>query len=501
MNHTSFSIITIINFYKTSNVFNNLKSETLLFVFLTLKYIFVSLCRISKNSFLEIPIRKQYLLSKSFIIIMKKYLLLFFVPISLFGLAQEEKKFGIELHGFIKTDIFYDSRQTVDIREGHFLLYPQNELLDYEDNDINATPKFNILSIQTRLTGKITGPNAFGAKTSGLIEGAFFGNINPNINVSRLRHAFVKLTWDKAELLVGQFWHPMFITSAYPGTVSFNTGAPFQPFTRNPQIRFTKKVWDLSISGTLIEQVDFVSTGPDGASPKYLINSCIPEINLLIGYESDNLLIGVGGNYKSLMPRLYLEPAANDTLSIPVKVKTNEKVSGFSTFAYLKLKTDPVSISLYGILGQMMYSMTGIGGYAEKAFIYESISDTVYSRRLQNITYSPIGTLSAWTDIQTNGDTWQFGLFAGYTKNMGASDALADKIYGRGSNINYIYRISPRVIYTNGIIRIAPEIEYTVAAYATKDETEKPNIDSKGVVTDSKEIANFRFLLGVYYMF
>ncbi len=432
---------------------------------------------------------------------MKKYLLLFFVPISLFGLAQEEKKFGIELHGFIKTDIFYDSRQTVDIREGHFLLYPQNELLDYEGNDINATPKFNILSIQTRLTGKITGPDAFGAKTSGLIEGAFFGNINPNINVFRLRHAFVKLNWDKAELMVGQFWHPMFITSAYPGTVSFNTGAPFQPFTRNPQIRFTKKVSNLSISGTLIEQVDFVSTGPDGASPKYLINNGFPEINLLIEYKSDNLLFGIGGNYKSLIPRLYIEPAANDTLSIPVKVKTNERVSGFSTFAYLKVGTDPVSISLYGVLGQMMYSMTGIGGYAEKAFIYENISDPIYSRRLQNITYSPISTLSAWTDIQTNGDIWQFGLFAGYTKNMGSSDALTGKFYGRGDNINYIYRIAPRLIYTNGKFKIAPEIEYTVAAYATKDNSENLNIDDHGVVTDSKEIPNFRFLIGVYYMF
>ena len=432
---------------------------------------------------------------------MKKVFFVLFIHIYLLSTAQDEKKFGIDFHGFVKTDIFFDSRQTVDAREGHFLLYPQNEVLDFEGNDINATPKFNILSIQTRLTGKISGPDVFGAKTSGLIEGAFFGNINANINVFRLRHAFVKLSWENSELLVGQFWHPMFITSSYPETVSFNTGAPFQPFTRNPQIQYTKKIGKLNISGTLIEQVDFVSTGPDGASPKYLINSCIPELNLKIEYSSDNFLFGGGGNYKSLMPRLYVEPSASDTLSQPVKVKTSERVSGLSAFVYLKMKTDPLTVKFYGVWGQMMYSMTGIGGYAEKAFEYQDITDTLYTRRLQNITYSPINTISAWTDIQTNGSTWQFGLFAGYTKNMGATDAISGSYFGRGKDINYIYRIAPRAIYTNGKFKIAPEIEYTVAAYATKDDSGTLNIDEHGVVTDSKEISNFRFLFGVYYIF
>jgi len=431
---------------------------------------------------------------------MKHFLLVFLIQIPLLGFAQEEKKFGIELHGYVKTDIFYDLRQTVDLREGHFLLYPQNELLDFDGNDINATPKFNILSIQTRFTGTISGPDAFGAKTSGLIEGEFFGNINPNINAFRLRHAFVKLTWNKAELMIGQYWHPMFITTSFPETVSFNTGAPFQPFSRNPQIQFTKNIWNINLTGTLIEQIDFVSIGPDGASPKYLINNGFPEMNLRTEYKSDNILLGIGGNYKSLMPRTYITPEASDTLDEPDRVKTSERVSGLSTFAYFKMKTEPLTIKLYGVLGQMMYSMTGIGGYAEKEFTYENISDSLYKRK---ITYCPINTLSAWVDLQTNGEEWQFGFFGGYTKNIGAFDSISviGKYYSRGNDINYIYRISPRVIYTNGKLRIATEVEYTVAAYATSNELGQLNINEKGAVTDSKEIANFRFLLGVYYLF
>jgi len=153
--------------------------------------------------------------------------------------AQDKPSFGISFSGFVKSDIIYDSRQTVALREGHFLLYPAPESLDKNNDDINAKSNFNILSIQTCLTSKITAPDAFGAKTSGQFEGEFFGNTDGDINGFRLRHAFVKLDWTNLSLLVGQTWHPMFITEMFPAVVSFNTGAPFQPFSRNPQIRLT----------------------------------------------------------------------------------------------------------------------------------------------------------------------------------------------------------------------------------------------------------------------
>jgi len=90
-------------------------------------------------------------------------------------LAQENKdsKWGISFSGFVKSDFILDSRQTVNAREGHFLFFPQPELLDKNNSDINAKANFNILSIQTRLNGKITGPDALGAKTSAMIEGEF----------------------------------------------------------------------------------------------------------------------------------------------------------------------------------------------------------------------------------------------------------------------------------------------------------------------------------------
>jgi len=45
------------------------------------------------------------------------------------------------------------------------------------------------------------------------------------------------------------------------------------------------------------------------------------------------------------------------------------------------------------------------------------------------------------------------------------------------------------------------ELDYTSAAYATKDIYGKLNRNEKGVITDTYNIANIRFLFAVLYSF
>jgi hypothetical protein len=85
---------------------------------------------------------------------MKKLFAVFFLFSSILFAQTDNQSFGISFSGFVKTDLMYDSRQVVSIREGHFLLYPQNESPDINGDDINDKSSFNILSIQTRLNGK-----------------------------------------------------------------------------------------------------------------------------------------------------------------------------------------------------------------------------------------------------------------------------------------------------------------------------------------------------------
>ena len=407
---------------------------------------------------------------------------LFLLPFILF--SQEEPGFGIKFSGFVKTDILWDSRQTVDIREGHFLLYPKPVLPDAEGNDINARASFNFLSIQTRLKGDIFGPDALGAKTSGTIEGEFFGMANGNINGFRLRHAFVKLNWTSTELLVGQTWHPLFITSNYPEVISFNTGTPFLVFSRNPQIRVTQDIKGFRLIFTALSQIDFKSTGPIGPSSSYLRNSTIPSLNLNLEYSRKNteekkeFLAGIAGNFKRLIPELVTDSG----------YKTAEGINSFSGTAYLKVGMPKAVFKLAGFYGQNMFDYTMIGGYAAAQYI---------ENEKGVITYRNFTTLSVWTEIMTTGKKMQGGLFLGWSKNMGAGDIISKdekQYYSRGPDIACLYRISPRFVYNAGRFRIAPESEYTVASYGTNNFLD-------GKVTDPEPVGNLRFLLGVFYFF
>jgi len=408
-------------------------------------------------------------------------LTLAFFPLLIF--SQDEPAFGIKFTGFVKTDIIWDSRQTIDIREGHFLLYPKPELLDPDGNDINAKASFNFLSIQTRLRGDIKGPDALGAKTSGAIEGEFFGMADGDINGFRLRHAYVKLNWKTTELMVGQFWHPMFITSCYPDVVSFNTGAPFLVFSRNPQIRLTQDIKGFRVILAALSQIDFKSTGPNGPSTKYIRNSAIPSLNLNLEYSKKNtengkeFLVGATGNFKRLIPRLGTGKG----------YKTSEGINSLAGMAYIKLGFPEVVVKLAGLYGQNMYDYTMLGGYA----ILDAEPDTIKGFE----TYENITTLSAWVEVMTTGKKMQGGIFLGYSKNLGAQEpiVLLPITYSRSPDIAYLYRIAPRFIYNAGKFRLAPEIEYTVAGYG--------NANNKDVVEDVKPVGNLRFLLGVYYFF
>lgn len=424
---------------------------------------------------------------------MKKLLVLLIALSPLFSMAQEAKKtdFGIKFSGFVKNDAFWDTRQTVAAREGHFLLYPANEVLDMEGNDINEGLNFNMLSIQTRLTGKITGPDAFGAKTSGVIEGAFFGHSNLDVNGFRLRHAFAKFDWGKTKFTAGQTWHPFFITACFPGTISFNTGVPFQPFSRNPQLRVEHTEGPITLLAAATSQRDFAS--PGGSSD--LRNSGIPDMHLQMHIKPiDQLIFGGGVGYKVLKPRLMTDSS----------YKTEKTVEGLSAIGFAKVTTKPITFKIEGVYGQNLFDLLMLGGYA-----YDFTEDAKMVER-GDYDYTTLNNMSFWTDIHTNGKKMQVGLFAGYTQNLGSNNNMLEwtlasnnTMFARGSNIDYVYRLSPRFHINSGKARFALETEYTTAVYGNtinslgeiqEQSTDFPN-------AETTEVSNLRLLFSVFYFF
>jgi hypothetical protein len=404
-------------------------------------------------------------------------LLPLFVILSLSAIAQDktqndESKWGIHFSGFVKNDFWYDSRQVFTTREDLFLFYPLNEKLDAEGKDVNAGAVFNFNAMTTRLSANITTPDAMGAKISGLIEGDFSGVSNSYINGLRLRHAYVKLKWNHAELLIGQYWHPMFTTDAVPSVISLNTGAPFQPFIRNPQISLTGIFGNFRIMGAFITQRDNANDGPDGMTSQYMRNAIMPNAHLQFQYKSEHHAAGIGGDYKILKPRV---------LNYMNEVTTG-RIGSWAMLAYYKFSAGKLCVKVKGIYGQNLTEHLLLGGYAVKSL--DSVSG--------EYTYTPTNHLFTWLNI-TYGKKFQGGLFAGYAKNFGTSDENTGTYYTRAKDIAYMYRISPSFSYVAQKLQLSLEAEYTVAAYGTPD--------IKGIVKDTKEISNLRLLFTVFYNF
>ena len=391
--------------------------------------------------------------------------------------AQEaESDVGIRFRGFVKNDVFYNTRQTVTAREGHFMLWPAPQSLDARGEDVNARHSFNILAIQSRLSGTITGPDAFGASTSGKIEGDFFAQANDNINLFRLRHAYLQLQWENTRLLFGQYWNPFFVTACYPGTVSFNTGSPIQPFARNPQVRLTHSLGSFQLMAAALGQRDYASRGPAGATSKYLRNSGLPEFHFQVQVSSRRIVAGAGLAHKRIVPR-------NETLT---GLKTDQAVSGLSAIGFAKITLPALTIKMEAVHGQNNPDVLNISGFAVSSI--EAVTD--YR------TYTPMRNMSLWTDIHTNGDRFQAGLFAGYTQNLGTSESITNPavLYGFGSNIASLYRLSPRIVYNSGRVRFGLEGEYTSADFGSA-------YNDHAIPVDTHTQENLRVLFSSWYFF
>ncbi len=404
--------------------------------------------------------------------------IIFFLLIAVITCGQENKsKWGITFSGFVNAQIFYDSRQMVEAREAMVSLFPKKEEYDNKGNDINSKASLNQLAMTSRLRGDITGPSVFGAKATAAIEGDFTGQSNSDNNGFRLREAWAKLNWKSTELLLGSYWHPLYVPEVRPFTIGLNTGAPYHAFSRHNQIRLKQSIKKLDMIFFAGMQRDYASDGPLGKTSKYQRDAAIPNMDIQLQYHINDHILGAGVDYKILQPRLYVE------FDTGFAYKTNEKISSFAATAFGEFKFKPLKIKFQSIWGQNLTEHIMLGGYAEKKL------DTAN----HNITYTNSEQISFWIDIITTGNIFKAGLFAGYAQNLGFASKAQETFYGNGYDIKYTYRISPRLQFYFYEVMFAAEFEYTAAAYG------KP--DSKDIMGSTTEVGNMRVLFGVFYFF
>jgi len=411
---------------------------------------------------------------------MKKIYILILGLLPLVGIAQKKEEVKVKLSGFVSAEAIFDTRKTVNAREGEVILYPAAKSYDINGDDLNDRSELFMTSIHSRLNVGVTGFEAFGAKGSATIQGDFVGTSNDKSGLFRLRHAFVKLNWEKDELLVGKYWHPMFVTSCFPKVQHWGGGIPFNVLGRAPQFRYTRKLGDKGYALiAALSELDFKSNGPDGANVKYVQQASIPELSGQIKYDfAKGFTLGATAGVKFLKPMV----------ENPLGAKTDEMLSSVQMNAWMTLKSDKLVWNLHTIYGENMYNFVMIGGYGVKNV-----------KANGDYEYTNVKTSSIWSDLYTTTGDVRYGLFAGYTKNLGADDDLATDadgfvgLYSRGSNIDYIYQFGPRVEWYSGKFMIGTQVLYTAAAYGTTQ--------VNGKVKDASEVGSTRFMVHLKYSF
>jgi hypothetical protein len=390
---------------------------------------------------------------------------------------DKQSSWGIQFNGFVNAQAFYDTRQIIDARAGMVSLFPKNGNFDPDGNDINARSSFNQAAMTTRLRGTITGPDALGASTMGVIETDFTGSSNADNNGLRLREAWVQLSWKHVMVMIGQYWHPLYVPEVRPKTLGLNLGAPFHPFARHNQVRITYKTGNFHIIAVAASQRDYSNLGPIGRTPKYLRDAVLPNLDLQFQWKPGEHIIGAGVDYKMIQPRLSasFEPEG--------EFKTNEKVKSWAATAFMKLDFPAILLKTQLVWGQNLTEFIMLGGYVEKDI--DSVG--------HNITYTPTSQLSMWADISTKGKVIKIGMLCGYAQNLGYNGPAQGVYYGLGNNIAYLYRISPRVEWYAGRFMLGLEFEYTAAAYGKQD--------TNGIVSNTEEFGNLRCLAAAFYFF
>ncbi len=403
---------------------------------------------------------------------------------------KEEWKAHFKFYGFVRNYLTYDSRQGFAASQGLYYFVPKDSKPNEYGQDLNATPEFRYLSITTRLGLFVTGYRYKQTHFAAKIEADFAFSVAGTAAVAlRLRHAYFTMSWldqpiaggKKADLqlLMGQTWHP--ISTGYADIMSFETGSPFDLSNRSPQITFDA-TFDkrFTLTGSLLAQFQYSSTGPNGVSKEYQMNSLTPEAFMAFTYTHNGFVGRAGLNVLSIRP----SKTGLDEKGVEVIVK--DRIITFVPYLFLEYKYKDLVLSAktaYGQAGEHINLMSGYG-------VSKINPDGSWQ-------YTPMQSSSTWAYVQY-GNKYIGSVFGGYFKNFGTIDPLVDTEHlfvnpNCSPGLTQAWRIIPSFKVHLGNFLFGVEYHYTAAQYGT-------DINNYGVATQNLHwVGNHRVLAMFQY--
>ena len=435
------------------------------------------------------------------------------VPVMAQEVNKQDKKEAAKSHlkqhfkpyGFIRNYFTYDSRECIAGTGDMYFYMPKDEAWNKTTDpalreDLNDVSSFRFLSLTTRVGLNITDYKWRNTEFSGKIEADFYAGISATLSTGvkqthavtgtaqfRLRQAYVTLGWDslrmndkdfaRVDLTIGQAWHPM--AADLCDVIALNSGAPFGPFNRSPQVRMDARLgkW-FTLTAAGLWQMQYNSIGPDGQSAEYMLYAKTPEAYLGLSFHDKGWIVRAGADVLSIRPRHLgeaLDANGNTILGTdgkPLQITVKDRITTASPFLYVQYKKGDFSIKAKTIFAEAGEHMNMNGGYGVKAIN----PDGSYA-------YTPTRTSSSWISLVYGGKVGaqedkhpqklQGILFAGYVENLGTKDPIIDAdgdgkvdlYYPRVKNMNRMWRLTPTLLYTVGKFQLGLEYDITSVNY------------------------------------
>lgn len=413
---------------------------------------------------------------------MKKIVIALAAALMMGSIAQAQEP-HFKIYGFIRNYFTYDTRENVAGTEDFFEYVPKDKLMS-DGTDLNEEGTFRFAALTSRVGLDVLGYQVLGWNIGAKVETDFYAGLTGNTGTAtlRLRQAFLTMSKKSISLKMGQAWHPM--AADLPDVLSLNSGSPFNPFSRTPEVIFDYKISDspVTLTAAAIWQMQYTSTGPDGAKADYIKYGATPEFYFGVNYKSAHFLGRLGVDVLSIKPRHIGEH--NGT-----KVKVDDRITTVSPFIYLQYTKDKFAFKAKSIFAQAGEHMNLNGGYG----VTKINEDGSWE-------YDATRNSSSWVSV-SYGKKFKGNMFLGYVKNLGTSDKLIDNAehfwFSKNSfkNLNSLLRVSPSILYNMGKLGFGLEYEITSARYGSFGADDHKGLAKQGVhpVTNHRLQAMVKF--------
>ena len=356
--------------------------------------------------------------------------------------AQEETPAHFKPYGFIRNYMVFDTHEvSAGIQDLYFYMPKDSKMVDGVDQ--NETPSFRMLALTTRLGLNVAGYRFGEMQANGTIEGDFYC-MSGSMAAFRLRQAYVGLLWDNLELgdllvNIGQTWHPM--AADFPHITNLETGAPFNPVNRSPQVMFHWTVGKFTWTGGILYPMQFLPVGPVYSTnpvwneytgqyePKTTYSTTksaefnkygmIPEVYLGVAFQSGGFLGKAGVNFFSIMPRwqapaITIVDEATKELAFDYDHTSllKARLYAISPFLFLQYTHGSFQIKVKSILAQSGEHMNLLSGYAG-----------TYNWNKHALEYTPMQDWASFVSFQA-GRKFQFLCMLGYMQQLGTTKSV-----------------------------------------------------------------------------